>query len=77
MRSPGSGDRVVMSPTVTDVQKALKGADYPATREELVDVAESNGAGDDVVEALRDAAAEEFDGPDEVMAALKGQVGGS
>jgi hypothetical protein len=66
-----------MAPTVTEVQKALKGADYPATRDELIELAERNGAGEDVVAALRDAGASSFDGPDQVMAALKGAVAGS
>jgi uncharacterized protein DUF2795 len=65
-----------MAPTLTDVQKALKGADYPATREDLMELAERNGAGEDVVEALRRAEDDEFDGPDQVMASLKGQVSG-
>ena len=65
-----------MAASVTDVQKALKGADYPASREDLIELAESNGAHEDVVDALRGADADEFDGPDQVMAALKGDVGG-
>jgi hypothetical protein len=65
-----------MSPSVTDVQKALKGADYPSSRDDLVALAERNGADDDVVDALREADADTFDGPDKVMAALKGEVGG-
>jgi hypothetical protein len=66
-----------MAPSVTEVQKALKGADYHASREDLVELAESNGADDEIVDALRDADDDSFDGPDQVMAALKGQVGGS
>jgi hypothetical protein len=58
---------------VTDVQKALRGADYPADAEDLAELAESNGA-DDVAEALREAGGE-FDGPDDVMAALRGRLG--
>jgi hypothetical protein len=65
-----------MAPSVTDVQKALKGAEYPASKEDLVDLAESNGADDDVIQALRDADAEDFDGPDDVMEALRGNLGG-
>jgi hypothetical protein len=65
-----------MSTSLTEVQKALKGADYPATRDELVELAERNGAGDDVVETLRDADGDSFDGPDQVMAALKGDLTG-
>jgi hypothetical protein len=64
-----------MGLSVTAVQKALKGADYPASREELADLAESNGADDEVIEALRDADAEDFDGPDQVMASLRSHLG--
>jgi hypothetical protein len=66
-----------MALQVTEVQKALKGADYPASREELIELAERNGADEEVVEALRDVDEDEFDGPDQVMAGLKGQLGGS
>jgi hypothetical protein len=66
-----------MAPQVTDVQKALKGADYPASRDELVELAQRNGADEDVIDALRQADGDRFDGPDQVMAALKGQVSGN
>jgi hypothetical protein len=66
-----------MAPSVTEVQKALKGADYPASRDDLVELAERNDADDEIVEALREADDDMFDGPDQVMAALKGQVGGA
>ncbi len=66
-----------MAVQVTDVQKALKGADYPASKDDLVSLAESNDAGDDVVQALRDAGSDSLDGPDDVMRALKGSLGGS
>jgi hypothetical protein len=66
-----------MSASVTEVQKALKGADYPADRDQLVQLAERNGADDEVVEALRQADEDHFDGPDKVMAALKGRVSGN
>jgi hypothetical protein len=62
--------------SVTDVQKALKGADYPASGEELADLADSNGASDDLVESLRGKDGQEFDGPDDVMKAMKGELGG-
>jgi Protein of unknown function (DUF2795) len=66
-----------MAPQITDVQKALKGADYPATRDELVKLAQSNGAAREVVQALQEADGNRFDGPDQVMAGLKGQVSGN
>jgi hypothetical protein len=65
-----------MAPNVTEVQKALKGADYPATRDDLVALAQRNGADDDVIEALGQADQDRFDGPDSVMEAMKGRVGG-
>jgi hypothetical protein len=60
---------------VTEVQKALKGADYPMTGEQLADLARSNGADDALVEALR--GLREVDGPNGVMKELKGDLGGS
>jgi hypothetical protein len=55
-----------------EVQKHLKGMDYPASRDELVQAAEGNGAPDDIVEALRGMPEQEYDGPDDVMEALGG-----
>jgi hypothetical protein len=56
-----------------DVQKHLKGVDYPASRDELVETAERNGASPELVEALRDLPGSEYDGPDDVMEALGDQ----
>jgi hypothetical protein len=53
-----------------ELQKHLRGADYPASKDELIDQAERNGAPDEVVEALQAADSEQFDGPDAVQAAL-------
>jgi hypothetical protein len=60
---------------VTEVQKALKGADYPMDGDQLADLARRNGAGDDLVEALR--GLREVEGPNGVMKGLKGDLGGS
>jgi hypothetical protein len=60
---------------VTEVQRHLKGADYPASGEELADLASENGADDELVDALR--AIDLADGPDTVMEQLRGQLGGS
>lgn len=54
-----------------DVQKHLKGADYPASGDDLASTAEGNDAPSDLVEKLRSLGNEEFSGPDKVMAALK------
>ena len=53
-----------------EVQKALRGADYPASKEELVQTAERNDAPQEIVEELRELEQNEFDGPDKVQEAL-------
>jgi hypothetical protein len=63
-----------MSFQVTEVQKALKGADYPMDGAALADLAKSNGADEELVDALRPM--REVDGPNGVMKELKGQLGG-
>jgi hypothetical protein len=60
---------------VTEVQKALKGADYPMNGEQLAELAKRNGADDKLVEALRKVP--EVDGPNAVMKHLSGELGGS
>ena len=60
---------------VTEVQKALKGADYPMDGEALAELARKNGADDALVDALR--GVREVDGPNTVMQELKGDLGGS
>ena len=62
---------------VTEVQKALKGFDYPGSAEDLATQAAGNGADDELVQALRGLDKDKFDGPNAVMSAMKGQLGGS
>lgn len=59
---------------VTEVQRVLKGADYPMDGKSLAALAEKNGAGDDLVEVLRGIG--EADGPNGVMKQLKDHLGG-
>ncbi len=54
----------------TTVQKFLQGVDYPADRDDLLAVAESNDAPEDVMEALEELDETTFDGLDEVVEAL-------
>ena len=58
---------------VTEVQKVLKGVDYPADGGALAEHARGNGADDELVDALRDVS--EVDGPSGVMKQLKGSLG--
>ncbi|MFD4987658.1 DUF2795 domain-containing protein [Streptomyces sp. NPDC058374] len=53
-----------------DLQKALHGASYPASREDLVSLARDNGAGSGVVDKLSSVNADRFEGPDEVQKAV-------
>jgi hypothetical protein len=62
---------------ITEVQKALKGVDYPASKDELASHAEGNGADRELVEALRGMSKNSFDGPNAVMKELKGSLTGS
>ena len=59
---------------VNEVQKYLRGADYPMDGKELAALAKKNGAGDDLVEALRGLG--RVDGPNAVMKELKDHLGG-
>jgi hypothetical protein len=59
---------------VTEVQKALKGADYPMDGKALSALAKKNGADDDLVDALQ--GLREVDGPNTVMKELKDHLGG-
>lgn len=59
---------------VTEVQKALKGAEYPMDGAQLSELARANGGDDALVEALK--GVREVDGPNTVMQELKGQLGG-
>ncbi|MGP3969883.1 DUF2795 domain-containing protein [Streptomyces sp. 6N223] len=49
-----------------EVQKALKGADYPASKDDLIKLAQRNHAKKDVVEDLSHMRRDRFDGPNEV-----------
>ncbi len=60
---------------VTEVQKALKGASYPMSGENLAKLAQGNGADEALVEELR--GLREVDGPNGVMKELKGELGGT
>lgn len=53
-----------------DVQRHLEGVDYPASKQDLVAAAESDGAPQEVIEALQSVDKERFDGPTAVQEAL-------
>jgi len=52
------------------MQKFLKGVDYPASKKDLVEIAERNGADEDVRTTLERLPDEEFQTPADVSQAL-------
>ncbi|AEM83113.1 MULTISPECIES: DUF2795 domain-containing protein [Streptomyces violaceusniger group] len=57
-------------PNPTDLQKALKDANYPADRDSLVERAKDNGADRQLVDQLAHLKKGRFEGPDEVQKAV-------
>lgn len=53
-----------------ELQKQLKGVDYPASKQDLIALAQRNDARQEIVEALQAIDREQFDGPHAVQAAL-------
>ena len=53
-----------------DIQKALSGMDYPARKEDIVRLAEQNGADSEVLEALNKIEDREYEGPSGVSSAV-------
>ena len=53
-----------------DVQKYLEGLNFPASKEEVVATAESNGAPQALVEQIRALGPEQFSSPDDVVSVL-------
>jgi Protein of unknown function (DUF2795) len=57
-------------PNPVQLQKFLKGVDYPASKDELVRHAKDNGADETVLEALRALPDRQYDGPNAVSQEL-------
>ena len=53
-----------------DIQKALSGKDYPASKEDIVRQAEQNGADGEVLDALKKIEDREYEGPSGVSSAV-------
>jgi Protein of unknown function (DUF2795) len=54
-------------PSPIDVQKALSGASYPSSKQDLIEHAKNNGADDEVVNSLNKLPDGELSGPDQVQ----------
>lgn len=57
-----------------ELQKSLKGVEYPASKEDVVNAAETNGADDEIMEALRGLSDESFEKPTDVTKALSDEM---
>jgi hypothetical protein len=57
-----------------ELQKHLAGVDYPASKDDLVNRASKQGAGDDVIEVLQRIPDREYDGPNAVSAEFSKQA---
>jgi hypothetical protein len=53
-----------------DIQKALSGMDYPASKSDIVAHAEQQGGDQEVLEALRKIEDREYEGPSGVSSAV-------
>lgn len=53
-----------------ELQKHLKGVSYPASKEDIVSAAESNGADGDLLDAIRGIADGTYDSPTDVNHAV-------
>ncbi|GAB2849144.1 DUF2795 domain-containing protein [Lentzea nigeriaca] len=51
-----------------EIQKNLAGVDYPVSKQQLIDKARDNGAGDDVLASLGRIPDRQYDGPNAVSA---------
>ncbi|ELS50589.1 DUF2795 domain-containing protein [Streptomyces viridochromogenes] len=54
----------------TDLQKALRGADYPTDKQHLVERARKNKADEKIVSRLDGMKRDRFDGPNDVQKAV-------
>ena len=58
---------------VGQLQQYLQGVNFPAQKEEVASNAQSNGAPQNIVDGIRNAAQDQFNSQDEVLQAVKGQ----
>jgi hypothetical protein len=61
-----------MSATASQVRRAIAGADYPATPDALIELAEERGAAPDVLAELEGLADDEYESAKDVLAELGG-----
>jgi hypothetical protein len=57
-------------PNPIDLQKALSGASYPSSKQDLIEHAKKNGADEEIVNSLNQLPDGEISGPDQVQKAV-------
>ncbi len=57
-----------------ELQKSLKGVDYPASKDDVVKAAEKNGADKEVMDALQSLKDQSFEKPTDVTKALSDEM---
>jgi hypothetical protein len=57
-------------PNPIDIQKALSGATYPSSKQDLIEHAKKNGADSEIVNSLQKLPDGEISGPDQVEKAV-------
>ena len=65
-----SSSRGMGGDSPANVQKYLKGVDYPANKREIVEQAKKNAAPKEVLDALQHVPEQEFNGPQDLMKAF-------
>ena len=58
---------------IGQLQQYLQGVNFPAQKDEVASNAETNGAPQNIVDGIRNAAQNQFNSQDEVLQAVKGQ----
>jgi hypothetical protein len=58
---------------IGQLQQYLQGVNFPAQKKEVASNAESNGAPQNIVDGIRNAAQNQFNSQDEVLQSVKGQ----
>ena len=56
---------------LSTLQQYLQGVNFPASKDEVASNAESNDAPQELVQQIRSASTERFNGPDEVLQAVQ------
>jgi hypothetical protein len=69
-KKKGDSDMPEPGTSVIDVQKFLKGMDYPASKDELMTMAKQNKANDDVLDALDMLPEMDYESPADVTSEL-------